>query len=367
MYFPRNIIQIPFKPGPDYITIGLIETRLKQLALYYDKIDVPMLRTERFSIGPTGRLLRNEGYLVQTKIYLPSDEGKKWLPEHVPDPNDPNDGELAISHVGEISEIKSGFNNLLGPQGIDARALASLMQLYSFNQWESAEPGLWALSEGIYSPQPARKVQEWLLDYSRKSNIPILTSRSQYEIYKIIPELKSDTNVPAARTLELEIYNSIPTPDPDTEIYDILEFKLKRKDELDTFRNVVEELASQIASDPDPARAKIKSKEEIQHAILDIHNTMSESKIKSILNSLKIEISGSDIVQAAGSLSAAAVAFNQGLHEVAAVIAASTSIKSVGSMIKAEIKNIRTPEAAISRESRPFLYAWRSLDKFKIK
>lgn len=87
----------------------------------------------------------------------------------------------------------------------------------------------------------------------------------------------------------LDVYNSFPVPSIDTSLEDILEFKVKRKDELEQLQEELQDIESLITRN--------SSQEEIHKQILAIYGdlekidqVMAESKIKRILISRTIEI-----------------------------------------------------------------------------
>jgi hypothetical protein len=94
--------------------------------------------------------------------------------------------------------------------------------------------------------------------------------------------------------IEIELYNSIPIPNVETPLNDILEFKLKRKDELIAFRIHLDDLYQKIISSADIPRAKITELERLEAAIKDVYKVLNESSIKVAIRSMKSVISGVD-------------------------------------------------------------------------
>lgn len=99
------------------------------------------------------------------------------------------------------------------------------------------------------------------------------------------------------RSIEVELYQSIPIPSAEVNLEDILNFKEHRKDELTRFRILMDEFYLSIINSNDMPRAKIKVIDQIQDSIVALHRTMDESKLKRLLGTVKIELNISDMLK----------------------------------------------------------------------
>jgi hypothetical protein len=87
--------------------------------------------------------------------------------------------------------------------------------------------------------------------------------------------------------VEVELYDMLPVPSADTPLADILEFKVKREDELLAFRCHMDDINESIQSSKDIPRAKNTQIARLELAIKDIDKTIAESGIKRVTAHLK--------------------------------------------------------------------------------
>ncbi|HDY7983644.1 DUF6236 family protein [Vibrio vulnificus] len=100
--------------------------------------------------------------------------------------------------------------------------------------------------------------------------------------------------------IEIELYNMLPVPCVETPLEDILEFKVKRHDELVAFRGYLDEMYQQILGAADIPRARNTQLNRLEQAIRDVDKTMKESKIKVFADSLRSVLSGLDGIVGTG-------------------------------------------------------------------
>jgi hypothetical protein len=155
---------------------------------------------------------------------------------------------------------------------------------------------------------------------------PGLWSLAQESTNLVLPRETSTEK----RTIEIELYKYIPVPDRVVSLEDILNFKEKRKDELLSFRSLMDGLYREIMNSKDIPRSKIAAIEKLQISIADLHRVMKESSIKRCLSTLKVELNLSDLIKDA-LLSGAVANVAFGISpEMAAIIGISTSAIKIG-------------------------------------
>ncbi|WP_447885197.1 DUF6236 family protein [Serratia fonticola] len=106
--------------------------------------------------------------------------------------------------------------------------------------------------------------------------------------------------------IEIELYNYLPIPSIDTPLDDIIKFKESRADELQAFRCYLDEVYQNIISAADVPRARITAINNIERAVKDIHTTLHESRIKTLMGTLRSVVSDTSGVVGLG-LTAAGV------------------------------------------------------------
>ena len=102
----------------------------------------------------------------------------------------------------------------------------------------------------------------------------------------IYPEDQSET----AKIAEVELENMLPVPSEDVPIEDILDYKLKRKDDLDRLWRTLDELYLEVANNADPGRAKNMVTGKLKSAIVDVQKTLKEEEIDYSLSSVATKI-----------------------------------------------------------------------------
>lgn len=117
--------------------------------------------------------------------------------------------------------------------------------------------------------------------------------------------------------------NALPEPAPDTQLNDILEFRLKRKDELRNLMIKLNELEIRV-SKAENKDVEIKSVlNEIDKSCADVIRLYKEGKIRFNLSNMKFNFSMKEIIKYAGTAFAGSLTI--GLPQTAAIIAATTA------------------------------------------
>jgi hypothetical protein len=96
--------------------------------------------------------------------------------------------------------------------------------------------------------------------------------------------------------VEFELYGMLPVPVGDTPLVDILEFKERRRAEIEAFRIHMDDIYQRIISSADIARAKTTEIGRLENAIKDLDASLRESGIKrfagNIRNTINMDFSG---------------------------------------------------------------------------
>jgi hypothetical protein len=90
--------------------------------------------------------------------------------------------------------------------------------------------------------------------------------------------------------IEVDLCDCLPIPATDVPLNDILEFKVKRKDELMQFRKLMDDFYSQLNMSTDILSTSAEIIAEIDYNISTLHKVMMESKIKRFLSSVKVQL-----------------------------------------------------------------------------
>lgn len=99
-------------------------------------------------------------------------------------------------------------------------------------------------------------------------------------------------NTVLRESIEIELCNAIPVPDISIPLNDILEFKLRRQDELVSFRCHLDDLYQKIISSADVPRARITEMDRLERSIRDVHKVINESGMRVLLRSMKSVVTG---------------------------------------------------------------------------
>lgn len=142
--------------------------------------------------------------------------------------------------------------------------------------------------------------QDYFLDGKRKEE-----KGSDWRLNQIGDSLCIDnTTSELIHSFRIELSNVLPVPDSSVSIYDILEFKEKRKGELDAFNNYLDELYLEVASSGDFNLSRAKAYSKLRSALEDLDKLNSEgwrSPIKFDTSEL-FEASNGDLMSGASAL-----------------------------------------------------------------
>jgi hypothetical protein len=101
------------------------------------------------------------------------------------------------------------------------------------------------------------------------------------------------------RTIEVTLSKALPCPGPLVSFDDILKFKEQRKDELQEFRFMMDDLYTSISSSPDIPHSMNSAKERIESALLNLNKVADESWNDKFSSTLKVNLSLKDIADGA--------------------------------------------------------------------
>ena len=110
-------------------------------------------------------------------------------------------------------------------------------------------------------------------------------------------------------------------------IQEILEFKLKRRDELIAFRTAMDQLYLDIINANDIPRAKNSALNKVDLVLADLNSVANESWAKKLLTSLKVEINVPNLITNAAIGSGLALSIGFSPTAGAAIGAATAAIK----------------------------------------
>ncbi|HBT8693016.1 TPA: hypothetical protein MCL62_003612 [Klebsiella pneumoniae] len=163
----------------------------------------------------------------------------------------------------------------------------------------------------------------WYIMQMMKSND---ANYSTYELEKMIIS-DHDQVSPSGGEL-LTFTNAFPEPDVSTEINDILEFKLKRKDQLNLLMAHLNSLELRVLKAENKHTELNKAINEIDIACADVIRLYKEKGIKFNISNAKFNFSMKEIIEVTGATYAGSVI--AGLPQTAAVLASlSAGIASV--------------------------------------
>lgn len=108
--------------------------------------------------------------------------------------------------------------------------------------------------------------------------------------------------------IEYQLWNTLPVPQSDVPLNEILEFKAKRSDELVTLRIYLDEMYQSVISAADIPRAKNSAIIKLEVALSDVDRALGESGIAKAFSSLRGYIAGEFTNVAGTGLGAAGIA-----------------------------------------------------------
>lgn len=180
--------------------------------------------------------------------------------------------------------------------------------------------------------------QEHFLDLKRKRE-----PDTDWRLNLISENLYLDKSTSESmHSFRIELSNALPVPDASVNIYEILEFKQKRKDELEAFNNYLDELYLEVLNTGDFNLSRAKAFSKLNVAIRDLEKLNSEgwrSPIKFDISEV-FEANNGDIISGISALYTIWEA-NQG-NFGAAISAGITAVLGQGfARLKPTIQSVR--------------------------
>lgn len=109
-----------------------------------------------------------------------------------------------------------------------------------------------------------------------------------WSIERIGEELVPMSGLTNQKSIQFELYDSIPVPHKDVPFHDILDFKEKYRSELIALRCLLDEMYLTIIQSPEPILAKHIALIRLTNAISDVHKAMESKSILRSLTDIKI-------------------------------------------------------------------------------
>ncbi|EPB6902549.1 DUF6236 family protein [Klebsiella pneumoniae] len=157
---------------------------------------------------------------------------------------------------------------------------------------------------------------KFMIDSLARKDINFIASEADKVLIKNSNEVAPDNG-------ELfTLINAIPEPDESVNIHDILEFRLKRKGELENLMNKINELNTRVLNSQNRDLELKVAINEIDKACADVIRLYGESRIKFNLSEVKFNFNIPEIVTNAGAAYFGAKSI--GLPETGAILASAT-------------------------------------------
>ena len=138
----------------------------------------------------------------------------------------------------------------------------------------------------------ASYTKEWLdqflmLQYNAKSKYEsqgtICSINQRHSFLQVPTEIQEKMEV-----FELELFNCLPVPAADVPISKILEFKMRRYDELNQLRLKIDSLYLETKNNFEDLRVKNKAIFELKNSLKDIDTLLNENKISKLFTGFKV-------------------------------------------------------------------------------
>lgn len=140
-------------------------------------------------------------------------------------------------------------------------------------------------SNGI-NPDLFLKSQLWALEQHIKSSKGQWTlAQDIFETDDLYFPLINEDN--KKQIIEFNLINSLPVPIDSTPIYEILDFKYRRRDELIRLREHLDTIYNSIIQSEEIQKTYHKKIQEIQKDLYDLNRLFNENKIRTRLDSMK--------------------------------------------------------------------------------
>lgn len=102
-------------------------------------------------------------------------------------------------------------------------------------------------------------------------------------------------------SLELKLFNLLPVPKSGVPFNDILEFKHRRKDELEDLRFAIDNLVEDARARMDGLRAEDQSVAKVSKSLEHLRRVVNESLATRLLSNVTISVNGATVVSALGA------------------------------------------------------------------
>ncbi|MBL4747003.1 MAG: hypothetical protein JKY08_11645 [Flavobacteriaceae bacterium] len=137
----------------------------------------------------------------------------------------------------------------------------------------------------LWQPSAASLIQFKTLEKKDKES-PGTWSLAQKGSRLFLPEF----DLIEKKNIEVELYSLLPVPIEDVPLQDILEFKVKRSDELESFRSTMSGLYMNIVNSGDIPTAQNLAVEQLKRSIEELNKVFNESWDRKLLHTIKSEI-----------------------------------------------------------------------------
>lgn len=153
------------------------------------------------------------------------------------------------------------------------------------------------------------------------------------------------------KNLRFDLVNALPVPSGDTPIDEILDFKFRRKDELENLHKTLDEAYIQILNSPDPSFTTVKAVSELKASISALEQVSGErwKKTTKYDFSAQLNLDGGKLVQGVAAGAAFDFFSNPTQLPLGAIVG------GVASMLKLQAKVSSTFEPAKNQSSLGYL------------
>lgn len=182
----------------------------------------------------------------------------------------PDNTVISIGSGGDAQFLEAegiltrSFAKLVG--GGDGAAIVREAFLSTFRHRDSLQPGLWSLARG-----------ERTLSFDEEE-------------------------LDAGRGLLFRLHRAIPIPDRDVALNDVLEFKLKRRDELNALRHNLEDVYQRMKSAPDEALSQATEFGRLDKALSDYLRVIQKSGMITRSASVTVKLDLKDAIIGVGTV-----------------------------------------------------------------
>lgn len=162
----------------------------------------------------------------------------------------------------------------------------------------------------------------------------------------------------ANHKVDIELYNMFPSP-AEVSFEDILEFKLRRNDEIVALRAAMDQLYIDVITSNDIPRSKHIAIKKLESILRDLNLVATESWKNTILSSLKIELNAPNI-----AVNALAGASTSMLFDVSPELGA--ALGAFSSMLRFEV-TLSNDNIFLQERIRDFSYVFHAAQELKVR